>query len=223
MHLISSIMKIKEFIGGFDKNFCYVLWCENTMLGAVIDPSVEPGQVFEFLDEKGIILDKILITHTHHDHIKFLDDFLIKFSLVNIYGHCESLHQFDNFRYKGLSHLENMNIGESMLTTLHTPGHYADSICLWGVKDEFVFTGDTMFVGRTGRVKSISSNIIHLYDSIYNIILKLPASTIIFPGHHYGHKKSISIKDNIVLSDFFRCNNFEEFSKVMDKFEKRKN
>ena len=222
MHHTSDSMRVKEFLGGFDKNLCYVAWCENTMLGVVIDPSVEPSQVFEFINNEEIILDKILITHTHHDHIKYIDDFLTEFPLVNIYGHSKSLYTFDQERYKGLSHFENINIGKSMVSALHTPGHYADSVCFWAIEENFLFTGDTMFVGRTGRVKSVSSNIKDLYNSVYKIILKLPISTIIFPGHHYGYTKFISIKENIILSNFFRCNNIEEFSKVMEQFEKTK-
>lgn len=220
-----GIMQIKSFLGGFDKNFCYLIWCEKTMLGAVIDPSVEPLQVFEFIEKKSIILDKILITHTHHDHIKYLDDFLIRFPLVNIYGHEFSLKIFDENRYKGLSHLENINIGESMISALLTPGHYADSVCFWNINKDLLFTGDTMFVGRTGRVKSQSSNIKDLFDSIYNIILNLPDKTRIYPGHHYGHVKSITLKNNIILSNFFKCSSFEQFVSTMEKFEnsKRKN
>ena len=82
-----------------------------------------------------------------------------------------------------------------------------------------------MFVGRTGRVKSQSSNINDLFNSIYNIILNLPDRTVIYPGHHYGHVKSITLKDNTILSNFFQCSNLDQFVFVMEKFEnsKRKN
>ena len=222
MHPISDIMKIKSFIGGFDKNFCYVVWCEHTKLGAVIDPSVEPIQVFEFLEQNNIILDKILITHTHHDHIYYINEFLAQYPLLNIYGYNKPLYNFDSNNYKGLTHLENINIGESMITTLSTPGHYGDSVCYWNITQQILFTGDTMFVGRTGRIKSDSSNIDDLYNSIYNIILELNKNTMIYPGHHYGHKQSISLCDNIILSNFFRCTNKKEFYEVMEKFEKNK-
>ena len=82
-----------------------------------------------------------------------------------------------------------------------------------------LFTGDTIFVGRTGRTISKRSNIRDLYNSVYKIILKLPQDTIIYPGHHYGHKLSISIKENIRISNFFQCNNFVEFKNVMENFE----
>ena len=222
MHPILDIMKIKSFIGGFDKNFCYVIWCEYTKLGAVIDPSVVPIQIFEFLEKKNIILDKILVTHTHRDHINYINEFLDQYPLVNIYGHNKPLYNFDGNYYKGLTHLENVNIGKSMISTLFTPGHYADSVCYWNVNQQVLFTGDTMFVGRTGRVKSNSSNIDDLYNSIYNVILKLHEKTMIYPGHHYGYKKSISLCDNIILSDFFQCINKNEFYEVMKKFEKNR-
>ena len=141
------------------------------------------------------------------------------------YGHKFSLKQFDKHRYKGLSHLENINIGETMISTLLTPGHYADSVCFWNIDEEVLFTGDTMFVGRTGRIKSKSSSINDLFNSIYDIILTLPGRTMIYPGHHYGHIRSITLKDNIMLSNFFQCSDFDQFVSVMEKFEntKRKN
>ena len=107
-------MKIKSFLGGFDKNFCYVVWCEHTKLGAIIDPSVMPIQIFEFLEQKNIIVDKILVTHTHHDHIYYINEFLEKYPSVNIYGHNKPLYSFDFNNYKGLTHLENINIGKSV-------------------------------------------------------------------------------------------------------------
>ena len=87
-----------------------------------------------------------------------------------------------------------------------------------------LISGDTVFVGRTGRTIGSGSNIATLYNSIYNIILKLPLDTMIYPGHHYGFTKTITIKDNIKYSEFFNCNGLEEFILVMKNFEQnRKN
>ena len=76
-----------------------------------------------------------------------------------------------------------------------------------------------MFVGRSGRTVSTGSNISNLYDSIYNIILKLPHSTTIYPGHHYGFSQTISISDNIKYSNFFNCKSKNEFKIVMKNYE----
>ena len=79
-----------------------------------------------------------------------------------------------------------------------------------------------MFVGRTGRTISNTSNIEQLYDSVYNRLLILPDNTLIYPGHHYGYKANISIKNNIKLFDFFQCKSLPEFKKIMINFEKNR-
>ena len=76
-----------------------------------------------------------------------------------------------------------------------------------------------MFVGRTGRTISGGSNIPDLFNSIYNILLELPKKTIIYPGHHYGFSKRISIDDNIKLSKKFQCNSLKEFELAMKNYE----
>ena len=95
-----------------------------------------------------------------------------------------------------------------LITAIHTPGHFPDSICFWNKKGSCVFTGDTMFVGRTGRTIGAKSNISNLYTSIYDKLLKLPPQTIIYSGHHYGFKKSITLSENIRLSSFSLSNSF---------------
>ncbi len=52
-----------------------------------------------------------------------------------------------------------------------------------------------MFIGRTGRVLSEKSSIEKLYHSIYEVLLKLPHDTMIYPGHDYGYKINDTIKD----------------------------
>ena len=66
-------MKIKTFIGGFDKNFSYLIWCEKTRIAAIIDPAVEITPILEYIESLDLITTKILITHTHQDHIFYLN------------------------------------------------------------------------------------------------------------------------------------------------------
>ena len=118
-----------------------------------------------------------------------------------------------------LSDYEIIPIGQELIISIYTPGHYADSMCYWNKKNKFLFTGDTIFVGRTGRTINNKSNIKDLYDSVYHKIFKLPHDTIIYPGHNYGFSKTISIKENISYSDFFSCKSLNDFVCVMKKFE----
>ena len=214
-------LNIKSFQGGYDDNLCYLLWCIETLEAAIIDPSVNIGPIIKYIDKKKLKLKKILITHTHLDHIAYLDDFNILYPNLTICVY-ENPQKLLNIKYKPLKHLETLSIGKTLLTCLYTPGHYIDSMCFWSKKEEILFTGDTMFVGRTGRVISQTSSIEQLYKSVYKILLKLPHETIIYPGHNYGFKKNISIKENIRLSDFFKCKTFKEFEYIMNQFEKNR-
>ena len=78
-------MKIKSFQGGYDKNFTYLIWCSKTKLAAIIDPSTEINPIIEHIENHDLILSKILITHTHHDHIAYLNDFLDLFNNIIVY------------------------------------------------------------------------------------------------------------------------------------------
>ena len=212
-------MKIKRFQGGFDNNFCYVLSCDETRTAAIIDPSVEINPVIEYIDSNDLILDKILITHTHYDHIHYLDDFINLYPLVKVYA-SSNAKLSNSINFHRLEHNDVIGLGKYLILSLSTPGHYFDSVCYWIKSKDIVFTGDTMFVGRTGRTISSGSDIKKLYNSTYNILLKLPLDTIIYPGHHYGFSKDISLLNNIKYSDFFQCKNFSEFKLVMKNFEK---
>jgi len=214
-------MQIKSFQGGYDKNLSYLIWCTATRTAGIIDASIESAIIRECIDANNLILEKIFITHTHFDHIYYLDDLIDQFPFVQICGYKNPEEEFGN-NYRELNHHEIIPLGTEMITVLHTPGHYPDSVCFWNKKGNCVFTGDTMFVGRTGRTIGAKSSNSHLYTSIYNELLKLPMQTVIYPGHHYGYKKSITLKENICLSSFFQCNSEDEFIKVMKKYEKNR-
>jgi glyoxylase-like metal-dependent hydrolase (beta-lactamase superfamily II) len=208
-------------MGGYDKNLSYLIWCSETKLAALIDPSVESYPIFDFIDSEDLILEKVLITHTHRDHIHYLDDFIHQYPMINIYCHSNPINLSDNYCIS-LEHNQVISIGKSLLTILYTPGHFADSICIWNKESRMIFTGDTVFIGRTGRVVSETSSLEQLYSSIYDIILKLPLKTTIYPGHHYGFSKNAEIDFNVKNSKFFQCKDIEEFRIVMEYFEKNR-
>ena len=221
MQPISDTIQIKSFLGGLDKNFSYLVWCTHTREASIVDPAVEITPILETIELHNLKLRKIIITHTHHDHIQYLQDFIYYYPLIKIIGHPRPLEKMGE-SYQGVEHHENISLGKAMLTTIHTPGHYSDSICIWNMKSECIFTGDTMFVGRTGRTISTNSNIDDLYHSVYTRLLTLPEDTLIYPGHHYGFSKEITIKENIKHSNFFQCDDLDEFKNVMLSFEKNR-
>ena len=167
------------------------------------------------------MLEKIFITHTHFDNIKYLEDLKDRFPQVQICGYMNPEEDLEG-NYRGFNHHEILPLGMEMITVLHTPGHYPDSVCFWNKKNDCLFTGDTIFVGRTGRTIWAKRNISQLYNSIYNIILKLPLNTMIYPGHDYGYEPNITIEENIKLSSFFSCKSEVEFIDIMNEFEQNR-
>ena len=79
-------MKIKSFQGGFDNNLSHLIWCEITKKAGIVDTSVNTTSINKFIKKYELILEKVLITHTHPDHIYFLDDILNKFPHIQVYG-----------------------------------------------------------------------------------------------------------------------------------------
>ena len=71
---------IKTFQGGYDKNFSYLIWCNKTLHASIIDPAVEIELIIKTIKKNNLLLKKILVTHTHADHIYYLNDFYVHFS-----------------------------------------------------------------------------------------------------------------------------------------------
>jgi len=208
---------IRSFKGGYDKNFTYLVTCFRTGTQIFIDASVNLSVIKPFIK---IPPKAILITHSHGDHIAFLSQYLKEYPDLVVVGHPKTDKSIFDVKYQKIFDCQFFNLGAIKGKALHTPGHYFDSICYY--IESVIFTGDTMFVGRTGRVISAKSDINALYKSIYEIILKLPDNIRIYPGHDYGATPSITIKENILISPLLQAKNLEDFKNLMDEYEKNR-
>ena len=208
---------IRSFLGGFDKNFSYLITCNRTGTQAIVDAAIDTDEITQFLRSDPVA---ILITHGHGDHTAFLDKYVQQYAGATILGHPESELKEEYPNFKKVDDNQEFIIGEMRFKCIHTPGHYFDSICYQ--ISPVLFTGDTMFVGRTGRIKGKNSSIEDLYDSIYNKILKMPGSIKIYPGHDYGDRPNITLEENILNSPLLSAKNLDDFKKRMDDYEKNR-
>ena len=160
----------------------------------------------------------MLLTHTHGDHIAYLDQIVEAYPKMIVLGHPETEKYPGSINFQPLKHNQTFKVGEMSFIALHTPGHYFDSICYH--LDSILFTGDTLFVGRTGRVISAKSDIAALYDSVYNKILTMDGNTRIYPGHDYGERPTVTLKENIKISHLLQARNLKNFQQRMDEFER---
>ena len=215
--LINTDFSIHSFKGGFDNNFSYLLTCMRTGKEIIVDAAIRLETIKPFIKSSP---SAILVTHTHKDHIEYINTYIENFPEIKIIGHPESIDIFDKNRFISVSDNSLIKIGNLQLKVIYTPGHYFDSICYF--VENVLFTGDTLFVGRTGRTVSQNSDVNDLYDSIYNKILRLPPDTYIYPGHDYGETPSITIEKNIKISKLLQAKNKKEFIKRMADYEKNR-
>ena len=205
---------IRTILGGYDKNFSYIITCMRTGMQVCVDAAVDGSSIKPYVRSELVAL---LVTHTHGDHIAFLDDYLKLYPNMVILGHPQTVPKPGGKTFQALEHNQIFRVGELSFKTLHTPGHYYDSITYQ--LESVLFTGDTLFVGRTGRVISARSNIEKLYDSIYNIILTLPKNIRIYPGHDYGDTPTISLQENIASSPLLQASDMNDFKVRMSDYE----
>lgn len=206
---------IRSFLGGYDQNFTYLITCSITNEHILIDAAIDIKKILPFIKKNPLAL---LITHSHNDHIAYIKQYLDYFNNLIVVGHPDSVLKIKNKGIKTVAHNHKFNFEYLNFTSIHTPGHYFDSICYQ--LNPVLFTGDTLFVGRTGRVISQKSDINELYNSVYKKILTLPHNTIIYPGHNYGSQPTISIKENIKISPLLNARNRNNFIDLMKEYEK---
>ena len=159
----------------------------------------------------------LFITHTHGDHTAYMDEYVEAFPNLITMIYKDSENKVKSTLKRPVKHGDIVTVGQLSLEILHTPGHYSDSVCY--LFDGILFTGDTLFVGRTGRTVSAGSNTRQLYRSVYDIILNLPGHIIIYPGHDYGPKMTISINENISISPLLQAEDEDDFVQRMADYE----
>jgi glyoxylase-like metal-dependent hydrolase (beta-lactamase superfamily II) len=208
---------IRSAKGGYDHNFSYLVTCLETGEQCLIDPALPPETFDKYISSA---LTKIIITHTHGDHIAYLNAYQDMNPQPKIICHPLGKDKFQSFKIHPVQNEEKVTIGNLAFKILHTPGHYPDSICI--LLENILFTGDTLFVGRTGRVVSSGSNIQDLYHSVYDTILNLPQKTIIYPGHDYGDKSTISLDENIKISPLLQAIDENDFISKMNTYEQNR-
>ena len=161
-------------------NYAYLVVCERTGLGAVVDPS-ESEPVLRKVEEEKVCLKAILNTHHHRDHVGGNKGLLERFSL-EVYAH-----RSDSARVPGLTHPleegDEFSVGDLRARVLFVPGHTTGHVAY--VFPGKLFCGDTLFVGGCGRI--FEGTVQQMQISLEKF-RKLPADTLVYCGHEYTEK-----------------------------------
>ena len=180
----------------------------------LIDAAISLDEIKPYINQH---LDALLITHTHGDHIAYLDEILNEYPNAKYIGYKDLVHKSTKYEFSPVNDQDRILLGKINIDIIYTPGHFPDSLCY--LMENIIFTGDTLFVGRTGRTISTNASTKDLYFSVYDKILSLPGNTLIYPGHDYGEKPTISLKDNIKLSPLLQAKSEKDFIERMADYE----
>jgi|SRR6187402_1235024 len=180
----------------------YVVSCEDTLEGVVIDPGDEAGELIAAVKADGVKVKAILLTHAHLDHVTGVAH------TKRMYGVDVWLHKDDEFLYRGVveqGQLFGLRVerqppidryfepgvpfvfGNLTVDILHTPGHCPGGVCLaigpQASQERTLFVGDTLFAGSIGRTDLPGGDTETLLRSIREVLFAFPDATEVYSGH----------------------------------------
>lgn len=205
----------EQVLSGGDRNYSYIAGCEKTKQGVVIDPSPDPLPVYNRIKELGLNTLFIINTHAHSDHTGGNAFFVKETGAVVIVHEWTSAGNSDWGKIRKVKDGETLNVGDIVLTFIHTPGHTKESMCIQ-IENELV-TGDTLFVGKVGGTYS-GENTSKEFESLKKL-MKFNPEIRIWPGHNYGDRPSSTIGEELKTNPFIlRLDNFENFMWLKDNW-----
>ncbi len=193
-------------LGNMDNN-CYILGDESSKHALIIDAPAESGTILDVLEDEGLKLKFVLLTHAHYDHIGALDEiceatgaevFIHTFEADAINDPTVNLALYSGApspktpASKKLVDGDIITLGNIELKTLYTPGHTVGSVCYY--TDGCLFSGDTLFLRGVGRCDLPGGDFKILKQSIKKQLYVLPDSTDVYPGH--GRATTIGYEKN---------------------------
>ncbi|MFH1830912.1 MAG: MBL fold metallo-hydrolase [Pseudomonadota bacterium] len=178
---------IKQLHVGPMLNFAYLVGDDKAKACATIDPGWDANAILNAANDAGWKIEKILLTHTHFDHIGVLRDIAAKTD-ATIYVHKDEAGDISkNLPVKETEDGTLIELGSTKIKCIHTPGHTPGSQCFL-VKNS-IFTGDTLFVDGCGRVDLPGSDPKQMMASL-KTLASLDPKTKVWPGHDYGGTES---------------------------------
>lgn len=182
----------------FQQN-CTLLWCDDSLRAAVVDPGGDIDKILAAVEERGLKLEKILLTHGHLDHVggtapiarqlgipvegpHKADQFWIE--QISVQAQMFGFPPVETFTPdRWLTDGETVTVGDEPLEVIHCPGHTPGHVIFFHRASNLALVGDVLFAGSIGRTDFPQSNHQDLIDSITKKLWPLGDAVRFVPGH----------------------------------------
>lgn len=182
---------------GLIETNCYVIGCEETKQGAIIDPGGHAQRILGAVERHGLAVRYVLNTHGHFDHTD-ANGAVVKATSAPLAIHSLDkalLHASGGASWFGVAAVaspppdldlndgDELRVGMLCLRVLHTPGHTPGHVCFFEPTQGLLFDGDVLFYRGIGRTDLPGCSWKQLLDSIHRVLFSLPGTTRVYPGH----------------------------------------
>ena len=182
----------------FEQN-CSIVWCDETLSAAVIDPGGDLPRLLDAVKQLGVKLEQIWLTHAHIDHAGGTAELARLLNLPIIGPHTGDQFWIDGLPLQSqrfgfppsdtftptrwLQDGDTVQIGHCILQVRHCPGHTPGHVVFYSEEAHRAFVGDVLFAGSIGRTDFPQGNHDHLIASITQRLWPLGDDTVFIPGH----------------------------------------
>lgn len=191
-------------------NFLYLLGDPSTKEMAIVDPAWDVPFLLKEAHKLGHTITSVFLTHAHPDHVNGLH-LALKYKDMPVYISRKEA----PFLTKNLNNLvpiddhAQLSVGNIIVDVLHTPGHTPGCQCF--LAQGKLISGDTLFVDGCGRCDLPGGDAKVMYQSLSQVIAKLPSDTVVYPGHNYGPTPTDTIGRQLQSNPYLNCSSMEEF------------
>ena len=209
-------MFFRQLKVGMMQNFVYIIGDETSKEAVVVDAGWDINKIINDADKENLKIKKIILTHSHYDHIQKADELASKTD-AEVFFHEDDSNEVKKFWIKKIASQrsnffskdnDETTIGKLKIKVIHTPGHTPGSICL--LAENKLLTGDTLFVNAIGRTDLAGGDSVKLFESLQKL-KKLNDDVEVYPGHDYGEIPFSTIGNEKKNNPYFKCESKEQF------------
>ena len=195
---------------------CTLLWCTKTNKAALSDPGGDLNRLKAAVEEHGVDLEKIILTHGHLDHCGQAGMLAEELGIPIEGPHEDDRFWIDQLEGDGarfgmeaksfepdrwLKDGDQVTVGDLVLDVIHCPGHTPGHVIFYHQPSKLAVVGDVLFQGSIGRTDFPRGNHQDLIDAITQKLWPLGDDVTFIPGHGPTSQFGYERKTNAFVAD----------------------